>query len=145
MLSLDKQYKTRDGRPARVICIGKVGTPYPVVALATKLVNGVPMEIEHHYTPEGKYWDDGALDTRDLVEISEYEDFKVDDLVMVRDYDCVDWIHAYFAGVGEDGLPQTWADGATSWTATNLSARYRKTSWNFCLKPTAEELENKSN
>ena len=33
MISMDKEYRTRDGREVRVLCVDKRGSGYPVVAL----------------------------------------------------------------------------------------------------------------
>lgn len=32
-ISMDKQYKTRDGRPVRIICVDREDDDYPIVAL----------------------------------------------------------------------------------------------------------------
>lgn len=36
LIRMDKQYHTRSGLPVRVLCIDKLNTPYPVVALVTE-------------------------------------------------------------------------------------------------------------
>ena len=66
--------------------------------------------------------------------IQPWEDFKIDEPVMVRNYD-YDWVKAYFAGVDENGEPTAYDDGMTSWTAGGC-----KTYWHQCRKPTPEEL-----
>lgn len=78
----------------------------------------------------------------DLVEVSEYEDFKIDDPVMVRDNEGEEWVRRYFAGVDANGFPLTWCYGATSWT--NENKQNQAVNWRECRKPTAEELKVKS-
>lgn len=74
-----------------------------------------------------------ASDDLNLVEVSPYEDFKVDDVVMCRLDDACDWHVRHFACVRE-GVPYAWSNGKTS----NGEA----CNWKECRKPTQEELTN---
>lgn len=74
-----------------------------------------------------------------LVEVGPYDDFKIDEPVMVRDGDRV-WERGYFAGVNEDGRPLVWDDGGTSWTCSN--DKEENTTWYYqCRRPTEGELK----
>lgn len=67
MISLSKRYITRDGRPARVLCVDKKGQ-YPVVAVVLCGGNGpetAKEEVVYAYDTKGSYcgamkeWDGG--------------------------------------------------------------------------------------
>ena len=65
-----------------------------------------------------------------------YEDFKIDEPVMVRDEDSEIWNRRYFAGVSDCGKPMTYPHGITWWTSNFCVTNV----WNQCMKPTKEEL-----
>lgn len=71
-------------------------------------------------------------------EIGPYDDFKIDDPVMVRDSILHSWRRRYFAGTAEDGTALTWEGGQTKWSSSN---RNNLIPWEECRKPTKEELE----
>lgn len=127
VISMDKKYKTRDGRSVRVLCIDCAGNVhYPVLALILEW-NGD--ETLSSFTPEGKY--SGLLvRNKDLIEVSPYEDFKVDDKVLVSQ-DGKQWYKRYFSHVSDKGNPCAFDLGSTSWNGQYV------TEWNFCKK--AEE------
>lgn len=132
VVSMDKKYKTMDGRSVRIICTDRKGDEYSVVAL----VNDGNFEHAKSYTAEGFFWSSDEESRHDLVEVTPYEDWKVDDLIMVRDSDVEKWIPRYFAGV-RDGVLYAWNNGYTSYTANG-----GHTNWCQARKPTAEELES---
>lgn len=127
MISMDKKYKTRDGRDVRILCTDAPGD-YPVVGL----INNV---LVHSWTSNGAFNRDPSLGPSDLIEVNEWEDFKIDEPVMVSNTGdpCV---RRHFAGI-KDGKPTVWDAGATRWTAN----RWR--SWDHFRRPTPEELEKK--
>lgn len=141
-ISMDKKYKTANGLPARVICIDRNHKSFPVIALVTIPTQGGTVESHSVYTAYGKYWYDGPADENDLVEITEFDEFKIDDPVMVRYDENSPWVRRYFAGVDEHGKAQTWIDGMTSWTAMGDSEDLRKTTWDHCRRPLHEEMQN---
>ncbi len=51
--------------------------------------------------------------------------FKIDDKVLVRNFENEDWAKRYFAGWGKDGRIQTWSSGRTSWN------EYGEVTWSF--------------
>ena len=80
-----------------------------------------------------------GCDSLDLIEVTPYDDFKVDEPVMVRN-GRDKWLRRYFAGVSSNNKPMVWANGATSWSAAHECASalicYE------CRRPTEEELSN---
>lgn len=70
-------------------------------------------------------------------EVLPWEDFEIDEPVMVRHSEYDPWQRRHFAGVSNFGLPKTWDSGRTKWTTLGATS----TSWAECRKPTKEELE----
>lgn len=133
-ISMDKKYRTRDGLPVRILCLDMKDPDYPVVGLAES-PNGY--ELMCCFTPEGRFSICDSEHDRDLIEVSPYEDFKIDEPVMVRDGN--GWERRHFAGVHSNGKPMTWIDGYTSFTSGNS----RACAWHECRRPTPEELAGK--
>lgn len=132
MISMNKKYRTRDGRAVRVLCLDRVGTQ-PVVALIKNWDNA---ESVHVFNTDGRFIPDALKqDNLDLIEIGPYEDFKIDEPVMVRDTTDDYWQPRYFAGVDAKGRPTAWDYGGTSWSSAH------RCEWKFCRRPTEEELK----
>ena len=55
-------------------------------------------------------------------EIGAYEDFKIDEPVMVKLFEGKVWEKRYFAGVDQGGRPRTWSDGKTKWSARGFQS-----------------------
>ena len=72
-------------------------------------------------------------------ELGPYDDFKIDDPVMVRESVHHPWERRYFAGTDEHGRPTTWELGRTKWSSLKRGNPF---TWNECRKPTKEELED---
>lgn len=123
-ISMDKKYRTRDGHSVRILSIDR-NYQYPVVALVTDTYG---IDAIAAYSAYGKYFTTGADSQYDLIEVSPYDDFKIDDKVLVCRYEGAKWTKRYFAGVDENGNPMTYADGATSWS------QHGTVSWKFCKK-----------
>ncbi len=77
-------------------------------------------------THEGVYFS-SVLESK----VTPYSDFKIDDLVWVRNNKSEGWIPRYFARVSSEGHPMVFSYGATS--VTTDSPNY-VTAWNFCTK-----------
>lgn len=129
MIDMNKKYRYRSGAPARVLCVDR---PVPHSSVLAMSESGA---ISYH-TPDGVVWDQEH--GFDLIEVSPWDDFEVDEPVMVRHGGGFCWTHRHFAGVCEGGRAATWADGLTSWTASNII-----TTWDECRRPTPEELRDK--
>ena len=131
IVSMDKKYQTRDGRPVRILCVDGPDARYPVLYV-----------LEDSRVLRTKC--DGAFESADsrshydLIEVSPYADFKVDDPVMVRAHTAGDvWHRRYFASIHHTGEPMTWSEGRTSWSRYDA---YDLSTWSECRRPTAEEL-----
>lgn len=72
-----------------------------------------------------------------LIPISEWDDFKDGEPVMVRDSVHSGWARRHFAGISQDGKPTAYQSGMTKWTSTAPAAP-----WPFCRRPTKEEMES---
>jgi len=105
---------------------------YPVMALVQEDNSGIEEPLS--YTAEGFYRFNKIPHSLDLVEATEWDDFKVDEPVMVRGNENADWCKRYFAGISSAGWPMAWNEGYTSWLADG------KTAWGYCRRPTKEEL-----
>lgn len=125
-IEMTKTYKTKSGLPVRILCVDRLNTLYPVVALVSDTV------IEFRSDGVSDRW----VEKLDLVEVSPYDDFKIDEPVMVRGANDMDWRRMYFAGIDKDGYAAVWDCGATSWTA-----RGGRHSCFECRRPTEEELK----
>lgn len=134
-LTKESKVKTRDGYPARIICDDRL-VGYPIVAL----VNIGHREVTRWYTNEGI--DDCQNSNFDLIEVSAYDDFRVDDPVMVRNqsYPWTNyWTKRHFAGVDSDGRVKVFSRGYTSFTSVLVET------WEECRRPTEAELKGGNN
>lgn len=120
MISMDKKY-TLNGLPFTVSMVSKPG-PLPVLGY-DNLGNVSEFTAHGHYGPSS------------LVEVSPYDDFVIDEKVMVRDYEDQPWIKRIFRGV-ELIRGYALAYHVTQWVDTGPCP----TSWRQCRRPTKEEL-----
>lgn len=110
MIDINKKYKTRDGKEVRIYATDHVGS-YPICG-AIRYLDGWDNEAWKEDGRNSNYVED---DPDDLVEVSKYEDFKIDDKVIVWENDYPDRKErGYFAGVNEDGYPMVFMNGRTS-------------------------------
>ena len=123
-ISMDKQYKTRDGRSVRILCVDREDSSFPVVALVSGSKGGQGVIS---YPSNGTYGEESYYD---LIEVTPW-DFPIDTPVLVRDQDGESWIKRHFAGVSKKGYPTTFCGGCTSFTADECSGTV---SWNQFIK-----------
>lgn len=109
MITLNKKYRVRDGRYARIICTDAPGVQ-PVIGFVGDDEN------VYRWDSTGQYFKDCNTSQYDLVEVSEYDDFKVGDQIFVRDAGCT-WVRGYFAGLTPSGRPTTFKNGQTAWSS----------------------------
>ena len=126
-----KEYRCRDGQ--RIVILEFYGKS--MLCAREDCVGGwyiAPWELNGA-------WKIGQQDPKDIVSVvSEWDEFIIDEPVMVKNRDNEPWLRRYFAGVDfEHGHPTAWMNGKTSWTAESRSP------WIQCRKPTQEELESK--
>jgi hypothetical protein len=122
MIDITKKYQTRDGDPVEFIT-DKGRGEYPIIGY---IGDNDTVDV---WTQDGKF--SPSLDhARDLIEVSPYADWKIDDKILVsNDRDI--WVKKHFAGLDCDGLPMSWKYGVTSWSATPKA----RISWMYAKKP----------
>lgn len=125
LISLDKQYKTRNGDKVRILAVDFKNPDYTVVAACTV----EDKEEIVYYNRAGFYLYSGQKSNMDLIEVSPYENWKVDDCIEVS-INQETWHKRHFAGVDEKGRVLAWNDGLTSFTTDGAP-----TCWEFARKP----------
>jgi hypothetical protein len=110
MISKDKNYRTLGGYEFKIYEIYED-------------------KIHGAYTM-GDTWLIDSVTQNDLIEISPYEGFKIDDKVLVWDANDTDKSKGHFAGVDNNGKPQTFYEGATSFTNDDDD----RVTWDNCIK-----------
>lgn len=133
VIDMNLKYKTLEGLSVRVLCTD-VKSEYSVVA-AVMEKDGT--ETICSYTKEGLFYV-GCSNKNDIVEVSPYEDFKVDDLCVVTDYSGNRFFR-YFANEIE-GVAYCFPDGRTSVTVCNELIMQ----WPLCRKATPEEIQTRT-
>lgn len=126
-IEMHKKYRTRSGLPARVLCVDRKDSVFPVVALVDDI-----QESSVYLTKDGRYYNCREQSRFDLVEVSEWDDFKVDDKVLVS-ADSKTWYKRYFNKV-IDGVPYVFDGGITSWTADAIHDYGCSSPWKYCKK-----------
>lgn len=129
-ISMDKKYRTRNGKAVRIFCTDLKGDFTVAGAILYEDADAID-----RWTSSGSY-DFGKSESGfDLIEVSPYEDFKIDEPVMVRDNEQDSWKRRYFSHE-KDGVAFTFHLGATSWSS------YGRTMypWMQCRRPAPEEL-----
>ena len=137
-LSIDKQYKTQDGQPVRIICLDRIDSQWPGIGLY-EIAPGCNEGILF-INPQGQYSLPLQLVLpQNLIEVTPWGDFQIDEKVMVRSSAVEFWIRQHFAGISEGSKPMTWNNGYSSWTTYDNNDA-NKTSWTECRRPTPEGL-----
>lgn len=134
-IDINKQYRTVSGNKVEILKVEVANLYWSVAALITSPTGVQYLETYHD---DGRVRLDKQPSQHDLVELSPFDQFKIDDLVMVRDYDNEPWNHRYFAGVDEKGRAKAWKNGQTSWT---IEDRDDYSTWDECRRPIQEELK----
>lgn len=129
MISMDKKYRTRDGRNVRILCVDRKEDYYKVVAFITNKHGDSECEQVVSYGIKGNYYRDESETQYDLIEVSPYEDFKIDDKVLVSNTG-IHWDKRHFAGVDSSGKALFYPFGKSSYTCPQEEAK----SANFCRK-----------
>ena len=126
----EPQYETKGGLKAEILTRKLHKNNHPIMVIITG-DNG--REDINTYTTGLKYFESGDNDKMDLVLVTEWDDFKVDDPVMVRIKGC-NWIKSHFKEVNGYGKPTSFQDGSTSWTSRGYFMS------DECRRPTKEEI-----
>lgn len=142
LIEMGKKYKTRDGADVRILTIDRKHPSFPVVALLFSRIS--KSETTRVYTKYGYAFADQRTSS-DLIEVSPWEDFKIDEKVIVWNNDNPGRMrNRYFAGVALDGRPQTWVNGGTSWSNYTRSKKV----WDNCIRAedaTESQSEDEAN
>ena len=131
MIEMGKKYKTKTGLSVRILCTDLQDKNYPIVAAIMQDNE----EIVVSFTETGKFIENKEYGL-DLIEVTPYDDFKVDDLCVVWEIETLKEFR-YFSHV-ENGTAHCFAWGTTSYSAENTTA------WLNCRKPTEEEIKTKT-
>ena len=130
MFEPNKTYKTMSGRRYRNYCVDGGGL-YPIHG-AVEFKPNEWILVRHSWELRSD-----SLSELDLTEISPWEDFKIDDPVMIKFANSSYWLRRYFAGVNADGEPTVYKGGSTSWSTAAFDNR---STCKECRRPTPEEL-----
>jgi hypothetical protein len=122
LIEMDKKY-TFKGHPVRILCVDKEGEN-SVVALYH---DGV-VEVVITVTKYGRHSFSVSLE-----EVSPYAGWKMDDAVLVSDYENGPWYEAHFSHVEESGVV-VFPKGMTSWTIKRFSCMEKGSWWRFGKK-----------
>lgn len=116
-----QEYKTTDGRKARVYCVDGEGK-YPLIGAIQSEFSQLWQAAT--WTDEGKFNVDESSNL-DIRLPTLWDDYEIDQRVRVRDSYEHEPVNAHFAGVS-DGKPTTWIHGQTSWTTSTWQE------WEIC-------------
>lgn len=133
MIDINKKYRTKDGREVRIYATDGA-EPYPVHgSVKTGGTWGSPIT----WLADGSHDRTRPDSLNNLVEISPYDDFKIDDPVIAELYGTPVTERRYFAGLNEGGLPMIFSYGATSWSNSSITLIVK-----HVRRPTPEELSH---
>ena len=122
MIDINKKHKTR------LNCNVKIYEIYPNENKIHGAIfdDGWKIICLSEWDINGKVWEK-TESGNDLIEISPYADFKIDDKVLVWDHE--NEAHkCHFAGISDNGRPMAWDGRRTSFTEST------KIAWNYCIK-----------
>lgn len=123
-----KKYKTRDGFNVEILKTDlNLEDGRSVVALIER-IDGLVL-CREYFSNGDRYIDEEFK--FDLVEVPPYDDFKIDDKVLVWGNESIGVVKRYFAGITRDGKPMTFPAGATSFSH-NKNENF--VVWGFCKK-----------
>lgn len=112
-ISMDKSYRTRDGRPVRLLCVDRKDTNYPVIGL---ILDHDGQETLETFKLRGGFVLRQGIDDRDLIETTPFDGLKIDQPIWVRDRETDSWLARHYAG-NFAGKVLAWNDGGTSHSA----------------------------
>ena len=101
-IDINKKYKTRSGLDVIIYSVTG-GGGYPVHGAWWNNVG--KYYLVDHWTEYGYNSSDNEESVTDLIEVGEYDHIKIDDPVLVWDYNNTLKIRGHFAGISKEGLP----------------------------------------
>lgn len=124
VVQMGKRYKTRSGLEVEVLKVD-LKAEQPVVAYVT--IKDWCQSV-YQFCENGSYFKESTVHAYDLIEVSPYDEFQIDDKVVVSN-DGTNWRKRHFAGVSSDGRAMTFDNGVTSWISDGS-----KSLWNYCVR-----------
>ena len=125
-IDINKKYRTTSGHRVRIICVDRKSYQNNSIIGLVETDENTDHESIVTWYKNGKHNTNAQYD---LVEVSPFDDFNIDDKVLVKDCYDYEWKKRYFAGIDEDtGEPLAFADGLTSWITDQVIA------WEECVK-----------
>ena len=144
-ISINKKYRTRSGLPVRILCDDLIHPFYKAAFVATEK-NGQDLVLKCNAAGHHSDQYIGPLHDLDLIEISKYDDFIQNEMVIVvRDHD---EFRAHFAtheflGSQRIDTPFIYASGRTSWSRACIADSMLPV--DGVRRPTQEELNKWAN
>ena len=123
---MNKKWRTKDGRDARIVCVDLKHENYPVLCLVTResgIEDMFALTEELHFCREPY-----------ITEVMPWDDIKLDDPVVCWNKSGHKY-KGYFAGVDCYGKPKTWL-----YCRTSFSADGRACAWRHCRPATEAEI-----
>lgn len=133
-IEISKKYKTKSGMPVKILAVSEnpLSTAHTICGI---VFYGSGSERFVTWGIDGTYYENGNSSPLDLVEVSPYEDWKINDRVIC--YDSMGrQYRRYFAGLDERGEPTTYLDGATSWSSGENPLTSTWTKMELFVEPT---------
>ena len=130
---MNKKWRTKDGRDARIVCVDLKREDYPILCLVTH-ENGIEDTLA--LTEDLSLYSDNREPF--LIEVTPWDDIKIDDPVVCWDANSSVRYKRHFAGVSENGRPRAWDKGLTSFSADGDDAD--KIFWGYCRPATEAEI-----
>ena len=121
----NKKYRLRNGNKYQFLTDER-SDPQNIVGLRC-LKDGTKLLVLHY--PDGRYFT-CELSEYDLVEVTPYDDFRIDDPVWAYASNGDQKEQRHFAGVSVNGNPMTFSNGGTSWTRN----KWETEEWEFVEK-----------
>jgi len=110
-VDITKKYRTKENKEVRIYATDGTGE-YCIHGAILEDTGGWRYAL---WTHNGEFISKTTKSLDDIIEISPYDDWQVDDKILV-------WgsnekrIQGHFRGISHEGKPQVWAEGKTSWT-----------------------------
>lgn len=124
-ISMDKQYRTRDGKDVVLYTADrKHDGGYTVVGGIIENNGEHSLQI---WKSNGSINPSGIENKEDLIEYNPAQDLKMDQAIWVKDYNDTEWYPRHFKGVSSNGNVECWTEGRTSHTASK--EYYMFTQW----------------
>ena len=128
-IDMSKKYRTRSGLQVRVLATDLRMAVYPVLTI----VEYEECDSVEGYTSEGMYCSTNGNDSdMDLIEVVPFEEFSIDDKVLVWEDNILGKFRGYFAGVSDEGKPTIFRNGSDSWSNQGDGT----SEWLYCERAT---------